>query len=117
METIKVIEKFNEAFNEHNVDKVMSMMTDDCIFESTRPVPDGERIEGAENIRKFWEGFFSQSPKAKFETEEIFSVDDRCVVRWIYNWEKEGNAGHIRGVDVFKVRDGKVSEKFSYVKG
>ncbi len=25
--------------------------------------------------------------------------------------------GHVRGVDVFRVRDGKVAEKLSYVKG
>lgn len=42
---------------------------------------------------------------------------DRCVVRWIYHKTKEGKPWHLRGVDVFKVRDGKVSEKLSYVKG
>jgi hypothetical protein len=28
-----------------------------------------------------------------------------------------GAAGHIRGVDVFRLRDGKVAEKLAYVKG
>jgi hypothetical protein len=31
----------------------------------------------------------------------------------VYSW----NGGHIRGIDLFKVRDGKVSEKLCYVKG
>jgi hypothetical protein len=28
-----------------------------------------------------------------------------------------GQPGHVRGVDLFRVRDGKVAEKLSYVKG
>ena len=55
---------------------------------------------------------------ATFETEELFVVDDRCTARWIYRYTGEdGTTHHIRGVDVFRVRDGKVAEKLSYVKG
>jgi len=115
--TLGVINKFNEAFNSHDVDRIMNLMTNDCIFENTRPSPDGERFVGQVKVRKVWEELFTRSPKAKFETEEIFAAGDRCVVRWIYYWVKEGKEGHVRGVDVFKVRDGKVAEKLSYVKG
>ncbi len=38
---------------------------------------------------------------------------DRVVQRWRYSWAD----GHIRGVDVMRVRDGLVAEKLSYVKG
>jgi len=56
-------------------------------------------------------------PQARFETEEIFAAGDRCVVWWTYHWVKEGKPGHVRGVDIFRVQDGKVAEKLSYVKG
>jgi hypothetical protein len=56
-------------------------------------------------------------PQARFDTEEIFAAGDRCVVRWTYSWVREGKSGHIRGVDLFRVRDGQVAEKLSYVKG
>jgi ketosteroid isomerase-like protein len=115
--TLNVINKFNEAFNRHDVDGIMKLMTEDCIFENTRPVPDGERFVGQEKVRKVWEELFTRSPKARFETEEIFPSGNRCVVRWIYYWEKDGKEGHVRGVDLFGVRDGKVAEKLSYVKG
>jgi hypothetical protein len=39
------------------------------------------------------------------------------VVRWVYHWVRDGVPGHVRGVDVFLLRDGKVAEKRSYVKG
>lgn len=115
--TLETIERFNEAFNAHDVDRIMVLMTDDCLFDSTRPPPDGDRFEGQAAVRAFWEQFFQRSPRAHFETEEIFAAGDRCVVRWRYSWVRDGTPGHVRGVDVFRVRDGKVAEKLSYVKG
>jgi hypothetical protein len=35
----------------------------------------------------------------------------------VFHWENNGVAGHVRGVDLFRMRDGKVAEKLSYVKG
>ena len=115
--TRAAVEKFNEAFNRHDVDAVMRLMTDDCIFENTNPPPDGARLEGATAVRAYWQKFFTNNPDARFETEDMFVSGDRCVVRWIYRKTKDGKPWHLRGVDVFKVRDGKVAEKLSYVKG
>ncbi len=116
-DTLAAVERFNAAFNRHDVDAIMAAMTDDCIFESTRPVPDGERLEGQARVRAFWEEFFRRSPEAQFETEEVFAAGNRCVVRWIYRWVRDGVAGRVRGVDLFRVREGRVAEKLSYVKG
>ena len=115
--TLKTVERFNEAFNRHDVEGVMGAMTDDSIFENTSPFPDGTRYEGAGAVREYWVKFFQHSPTAYFESEEIFAAGDRCLVRWIYRKTKDGKPWHLRGVDVFKVRDGKVCEKLSYVKG
>ena len=49
--TLDVIRRFNEAFNRHDVDGVMALMTADCVFENTLPAPDGERFEGAGPVR------------------------------------------------------------------
>jgi ketosteroid isomerase-like protein len=51
--TLDVVNCFNEAFNRHDVDALMALMTDDCVFESTRPAPDGERFEGQSRVRGF----------------------------------------------------------------
>ena len=116
--TRAAVERFNEAFNRHDVDAVMAAMTGDCVFESTSPQPDGERYEGQHAVRAFWEEFFRSSPRARFDTEDMFAAGDRCTVRWLYRWtDSDGKDGHIRGLDVFRVRDGKVAEKLAYVKG
>jgi ketosteroid isomerase-like protein len=117
-ETLATIEQFNDAFNRHDVEAVMALMTEDVVFENTSPAPDGERFAGHAVVRTFWERFFAASPNAWFDVEDLFAAGDRCLVRWRYRWGGNGpDAGHVRGVDVFRVRDGKVAEKLSYVKG
>ena len=52
-ETLATIERFNDAFNQHDVDAVMSLMTDDVVFENTAPPTDGERHVGQAAVRAF----------------------------------------------------------------
>lgn len=111
--TASIIREFNSAFNNHDIDAVMALMTDDCIFENTFPAPDGTRHVGHTQVRLELGNFLKSSPLASFEEEELIACDDRCVVRWRYSWGE----GHVRGVDVMRVQGGKVSEKLSYVKG
>jgi ketosteroid isomerase-like protein len=116
--TLAVINQFNAAFNRHDVPAVMALMTEDCLFDNTTPAPDGERFVGQEAVRHFWETFFRSSPDAVFQSEEVFAHADRCVIRWRFEWTNaDGSRGHVRGVDVLRVRDGKVAEKLAYVKG
>jgi ketosteroid isomerase-like protein len=111
--TLAAVDRFNAAFGRLDVDAVMAAYTDDCVFENTSPAPDGQRVVGAEAVRAFWTAFFRDNPHAQFTAEETFAAGDRCVVRWRYDW----GSGHVRGVDLFRVRDGLVAEKLSYVKG
>jgi len=114
--TLAAVDRFNEAFNRHDVDAVMAAMTDDCVFESTSP-PDGDHFDGQASVRAVWEGLFASTPTANFAAEEQFAAGDRCVVRWRYTWQENGEERHLRGVDVLRVRDGKLAEKLAYVKG
>ena len=114
----RVVLEFNEAFNRHDVAGMMSLMSEDCVFENTNPAPDGAAYSGKEAVTQFWREFFNQSPHAHIKIEEIFGLGNRCVMRWRYEWVDEaGKKGHVRGVDVFQVKDGLISEKLSYVKG
>ena len=115
--TEEAIDRFNEAFNRHDVDAVMAAMTDDCVFENTSP-PHGQRHEGHQQVRAAWEEFFAASPSAHFDAEDVIVAGDRCVVQWRYTWTNDdGSTSALRGVDVLRVRDGKIAEKFAYVKG
>ena len=110
---VRTILEFNDAFNRHDVDGMMKFASEDTIFENTDPAPDGTRYSGKEAVTKFWRDFFREAPQAHIDIEEIFGLGFHVVMRWKYSW----GAGHVRGVDVFKFKDGLISEKLSYVKG
>ena len=116
-ETVAIIHKVDEAISRRDVDAMMAVLTDDVIWDTTTP-PDGERHEGHAAVRKAGEAFFASSQQATFETEELVALGDRAIQRWVYRWvDRDGKQGHVRGVDIFRVRDGKVAEILSYVKG
>jgi ketosteroid isomerase-like protein len=115
--TRAVIDRFNEAFNRHDADALALVLTDDTVFEDTSPQPDGRRVEGKAAVVAYWREWFARNPDAKFESEETIISGDRAVVRWIYRKMRNGQPWHLRGVDIFTVRDGKVAAKLAYVKG
>jgi len=115
---IRVVLEFNKAFNRHDVAGMMQLMSDDCTFENYGPAPDGAVYAGKEAITRFWQDFFRESPQAHIEIEEIFGFGFRCVTRWRYDWVNgAGEKGHVRGVDIFKLKGGSICEQLSYVKG
>ena len=112
MDALDVVATFGKAWGAHDLDAALAMITDDCVFDATGPAPDGTRHVGREAIAEAWQAIFDDT-ESRFDEEEIFAAGDRVVQRWRYSWD----GGHVRGVDVFLVRDGKVAEKRSYVKG
>src|SRR5262249_46599435 len=106
-DTRAVIERFHEAFNAHDLDALADLWSEDCVFEDTT-APDGRRHSGRESVLGACRDFFTQAPNAHFDVEELVTVGDRAVVQWRYTW----GDGHVRGVDLMRVRDGKVTESF-----
>jgi ketosteroid isomerase-like protein len=115
--TRKAIDRFNEVFNQHDADGLAALLTDDTVFEDTSPAPDGRRIEGKTSVVEFWRGWFARNADARFESEEVIVSGSRATVLWVYHKMRNGQPWHLRGVDVFTVRDGKVAAKLAYVKG
>jgi len=116
-ETRTAIERFNQTFNAHDADALAALMTDDTVFEDTSPAPDGRRIEGKAAVVDYWRTWFARNTDAQFDAEEMIVSGNRAVVRWVYRKMRNGQPWHLRGVDIFTVRDGKVAAKLAYVKG
>ena len=109
--TIEAVKRLDAAFDRGDVDAFMAAMTDDCVWESFTPAPDGQRHEGQAAVRQAMAEFLGSSPV--FDGEEMLACGDRAVVHWTCRF----GGGHVRGADVVRVRDGKVSQILSYVKG
>jgi ketosteroid isomerase-like protein len=113
-----VLDRFAKAWEAWDLDAIMECLADDAVFESTGPAPDGVRVEGAGAIRAAWQEMFDNTTDPKFRFEEAFDAGNRAAARWRFSWRNaDGSPGHVRGVDVLRVRDGLVVEKLSYVKG
>ncbi|MFZ5881861.1 MAG: nuclear transport factor 2 family protein [Chloroflexota bacterium] len=118
LENLEIVRRFNDALNAADLETMTSLLSEDTVFENTEPAPDGTRYSGKVEVRAFWEEFFRGSASAHIEAEETFAAGDRCIMRWVYRWrDPQGRDGHIRGVDVYRLRDGLITEKLSYVKG
>jgi len=115
--TRKTIDSFNEAFDRHDADGLAKYLTEDTVFEDTSPAPDGRRIQGKAAVVEFWCGWFARNADARFEAEEVIVSGSRATVLWVYRKMRNDQPWHLRGVDVFTVRDGKVAAKLAYVKG
>ena len=115
--TRTAVERFNEAFNRHDADALATLLTEDTVFEDTSPAPDGRRVEGSAAVVTFWREWFMRNADARFEAEETIVSGNRATVLWVYRKMRNGQPWHLRGVDIFTVRDGKIAAKLAYVKG
>jgi uncharacterized protein (TIGR03086 family) len=111
----KTLVRFNTAFGAGDLDAALALVTDDIVFESTSPPPEGQRHVGRAAVGAAWIPVI-RTPGMSFAEEESFVCGDHAVLRWRYSWGGS-DPGHVRGVDVLRFRDGLVSEKLSYVKG
>lgn len=113
-----IVLAFNEALNRRHIEGMTALLTPFTVFENTYPAPNGTRYVGLQGVQAFWEDFFLSSASSRIEVEEIFAAENRCVMRWTYHWtDLEGKNGHVRGVDIYRIEDGLIAEKLSYVKG
>jgi hypothetical protein len=115
---VRVIIEFSEAFNRHDVAGMMQLVADSCIIEHYEPAPDGAIYSGKESIAQFWDEYFTLAPEAFVEIEELSGLRERSVMRWKLRWnDPVTGERYVRGVHLFKVRDGAIREQLSYTKG
>ena len=116
--TVELLEAFADAWNRHDVDDLMSFMTDDCIFESSGGDDScGTRYEGTEAVRNGYSKSWQDFPDARWNNARHFVQADRGVSEWIFTGTNaEGKRSEAAGCDIFTFRDGKILVKNSYRK-
>jgi len=109
-DTANVIDQFNAAFLERAPEKLVDLIADDCVMEGTGPAPDGNVWTGYEECLAGWRGLATE-PSIRFEVEHVDVDGDRAVIRW-----RITGAEDYRGVNLMRVRDGKIVEALGYGK-
>jgi len=121
------IDRYNAAWNAHDVDAILSMHTDDSVFENHTT---GDVNVGKEAIGSAIRGIFSVFPDLSFEGRRTYIRDDLVVQEWTARGTQEGKMTRsgveveptgrkveYRGMDVIPIQDGLVARKDVYSDG
>jgi steroid delta-isomerase-like uncharacterized protein len=118
------IDRYNAAWNEHDVETIVSMHTEDSVFENHVT---GDVNVGPKQIGRAVAGIFSVFPDLTFETRRAYIREDLVVQEWTARGTHEGTMTRsgievpptgrkveYKGMDVIPIRDGLVVRKDVY---
>jgi steroid delta-isomerase-like uncharacterized protein len=118
------IDRYNAAWNDHDVDAIVSMHTEDSVFENHVT---GDVNMGREQIGRAISSIFAVFPDLAFETRRAYIRDDLVVQEWTARGTHEGPMTRsgitveptgkkvdYKGMDVIPIQDGLVARKDVY---
>jgi hypothetical protein len=114
----QLLAAFADAWNRHDVDALMSMMTDDGVFEaSSGGDVDGRRHQGTAAVRAAYADVLAQFPDAHWGSARHWVCGERGVSEWIFTGTRpDGTRVEVNGCDLFTFRGGRIAVKNSYRK-
>jgi ketosteroid isomerase-like protein len=113
--TAEVLQRFNNVFLSHDPTALSELVAEECVIENTQPAPDGSRHVGRDACIALWTQI-ATSPGTYFVPEDLIVTGDRGIILWRFHWGAE-QAASVRGVNLMRVRDGRIAEALGYVKG
>jgi ketosteroid isomerase-like protein len=116
--TLEFLDAFAEAFNQHDVDGILSFMTDDPVFEASAGTEiKGEVARGRDAVRRAFQDVFDTFSDARWSDPKHFIAGDRAVSEWVFSGTRnDGTRVEVQGCDIFTLRGGKIAIKNSYRK-
>ena len=109
-----------EAFNAHDLDRIMTFFADDCVLEMPRGRdPWGSRFEGKDGARAGLATRFEGLPDVHYGDDQHFvdAAANTGMSKWtLTGTTREGKRIEVHGCDFYTFRDGKVVHKDSYWK-
>ncbi len=115
---MQLLEELFRAFNDHDAEKVVSLMTEDCVFEAAAgPEVHGARHTGRAAVQAAFEAVWKGLPDVQWVVTGHFVSGDRAVSEWIFRATRpDGARIEVQGCDLFTLRDGLVASKKAFRK-
>ena len=115
VETLKAV---LDAFNAHDLDRIMSFFSGDCVLEMPRgPDPWGSRSVGTAAAREALRSRFTGIPDVHYDDDTHFISGDIGVSQWTLRGTRtDGECVEVRGCDFYTFRGGKIVKKDSFWK-
>ena len=121
-EISSVLENYASAWNEHDVDKLVTFFDENCVYEDLAT----EIIRyGKEEVRAFLRDLFISFPDVHFEHRSVFTSGNRGLREWsmsgtftgstdVMKIMSTGKLFSIRGASVLEFRSGRISRNTDY---
>ena len=113
------LQDYADAWNDHDIDRIMSFHTDDCVFETGSGTEKyGTRISGNDEVRRRFIEVWTDLPDVQFEDGTHFVSGDRGCSEWTFVATRaDGTRMKTNGCDLFTFVNGKIRVKNSLLKG
>ena len=114
----QLLVEFGEAFNRHDADALVAMMTEDaCFYTVAGETTYGNKISGREAIKSAFAMVWEAMPNAHWDAGDIFVCGNRGLTEWVFSGtDKEGKRIKAQGCDIFTFKDGKILVKNAFRK-
>ena len=115
---LAMLERHCAAWNAHDLDTLMALVTDDCVFEaSAGPAPHGARYAGRAAVREAFLAVWQNFPDAQWAECRNSVAGDRGFSEWTFRGtRRDGVRVEVRGLDVLELRDGCIARKDTFRK-
>ena len=109
---------YSNAWNAHDIDKIMSYHTEDTVFDTGGgEAVYGTRFEGLAAVRQRFAEVWAELPDVEFRDGSHFVSGDRGCSEWTFVATRpDGSKMEVQGCDLFTFRDGKILRKNSLLK-
>ena len=105
------IGRYNEAWNAHDLDAIMSMHAPDMVFENHTA---GDRVEG-DAVGPHIAGIFERNPDLQFTGRRLYARDGLVVSEWTATaTNAAGRRIEWDGIDIFPFENGLILRKDVY---
>jgi ketosteroid isomerase-like protein len=120
MDIRSLLTELSDAFNAHDLDRILALFADDCVLEMPRGnAPWGARFEGKLKVREALASRFQGLPDVHYGNTEYFvdAAAETGISKWtLTGTTPDGVRKQVRGCDFYSFRNGKVIRKDSYWK-
>ena len=107
----RTIERYNDAWNAHDVDAIVALHAPGMVFENHTA---GERVEG-DDVRPHIVRIFENWPDLAFRGRRLYARDGLVVNEWTATaTDRDGRRLEWDGVDVFPFQAGRILRKDVY---
>jgi ketosteroid isomerase-like protein len=116
--TVATLKAILDAFNAHDLDRIMSFFAENCVLEMPRgPDPWGARFVGIAAVREGLRSRFAGIPDVHYGDDTHLVAGEVGVSQWTLRGTSTLNERiEVRGCDFYTFRNGKVVKKDSFWK-